>query len=358
MTQDLFVSTRKGLFRFQRAGGKWQQAYVAFLGQPVTAFLADPRTGTWYAALNLGHFGAKLHRSTNQGATWDELAMPTLPKSEDKDAPSLNQIWALEAGGIDQPGLIWAGSLPAALFRNDRDGEGEWQLVEGLWNLPERAKWFGGGTDDTALHSLCIDPRNSSRLVIAISCGGVWRSEDAGASWTCRSKGLFAEYMPPDRREDPAIQDPHRIVQCRGKPDHFWCQHHNGIFFSTNDLESWQFAGPRFGFGVAVHPKEPAKAWFVPAIKDEVRVPQDGHFVASRTSDGGQSFEPLSNGLPSGFGYDLVLRHALDIDQSGDTLAFGSTTGNLYVTEDQGEHWQAITHHLPPVHAVRFAVAQ
>ena len=214
MTQDLFVSTRKGLFRFQRSGGKWQQTYVAFLGQPVTAFLADPRTGHWYAALNLGHFGAKLHRSTNQGATWDELTMPTLPKSEDKDAPSLNQIWALEAGGADQPGLIWAGSLPAALFRNDRNGEGDWQLVEGLWNLPDRAKWFGGGTDDTALHSLCIDPRNSSRLVIAISCGGVWRSEDAGASWTCRSKGLFAEYMPPDRREDPDDPGPapHRAV--------------------------------------------------------------------------------------------------------------------------------------------------
>ena len=114
MTQDLFVSTRKGLFRFQRAGGKWQQTYVAFLGQPVTAFLADPRTGHWYAALNLGHFGAKLHHSTNQGASWDELTMPTLPKSVDKDAPSLNQIWALEAGGADQPGLIWAASLPAA----------------------------------------------------------------------------------------------------------------------------------------------------------------------------------------------------------------------------------------------------
>ena len=154
MAQDLFVCTRKGLFRFQRTAGKWQQTYVAFLGQPVTAFLADPRTGNWYAALNLGHFGAKLHRSTNQGATWDELAMPTLPKSEDKDAPSLNQIWALEAGGADQPGLIWVGSLPAALFRNDRNGEGDWQLVEGLWNMPDRAKWFGGGTDDTAMHSI------------------------------------------------------------------------------------------------------------------------------------------------------------------------------------------------------------
>lgn len=355
MAQDLFVCTRKGLFRFERSGDAWHQAYVAFLGQPVTAFLADPRTGHWYAALNLGHFGAKLHRSTNRGATWDELVMPTLPKSEQKDAPSLNQIWALEAGGADQPGLIWAGCLPAALFRNDRDGEGDWQLVQGLWNLPDREKWFGGGTDDTALHTICIDPRSSSRIVIAVSCGGVWRSEDAGESWSCRSKGLFAEYMPPERREDPVIQDPHRIVQCRGRPDHFWCQHHNGIFYSTDDLAEWQYAGPRFGFGVAVHPKEPGKAWFVPAIKDEVRVPKDGRFVASRTRDGGQTFEELSSGLPSGFGYDLVLRHALDIDEAGDRLAFGSTTGNLYVSEDQGDHWHAVTHHLPPVHAVRFA---
>ena len=357
MAQDLFVCTRKGLFRFERSGGAWQQAYVAFLGQPVTAFLADPRTSNWYAALNLGHFGAKLHRSTNRGATWDELTMPTLPKSEDKDAPSLNQIWALEAGGADQPGLIWAGSLPAALFRNDRNGEGEWQLVQGLWNLRDREKWFGGGTDDTALHTICIDPRKSSRIVIAVSCGGVWRSEDAGESWTCRSKGLFAEYMPPERREDPVIQDPHRIVQCRGRPEHFWCQHHNGIFYSTNDLAEWQYAGPRFGFGVAVHPQEPGKAWFVPAIKDEVRVPKDGRFVASRTRDGGETFEELWSGLPSGFGYDLVLRHALDIDETGNRLAFGSTTGNLYVTEDQGEHWHAVTHHLPPVHVVRFAAA-
>lgn len=354
MADDLFIGTRKGLFRYERVDGKWRQTYVAFLGAPVTAVLADPRSGHWYVALNHGHFGAKLHRSTNRGATWDELTMPTLPKAEDKDAPSLNQIWALEAGGPDQPGLVWAGSLPAALFRNDRDGEGDWALVEGLWNLPDRAKWFGGGTDDTALHTICVDPRNSSHIVIAISCGGVWRSQDAGASWTCRSKGLFAEYMPPERREDPAIQDPHRIVQCRGKPDHFWCQHHNGVFYSTNDLAEWQFAGPRFGFGVAVHPHDPARAWFVPAIKDELRVPQDARFVAARTRDNGRNFEELSAGLPTGPGYDLILRHALDIDRGGDTLAFGSTTGNLYVTEDQGDRWQAVTHHLPPIYVVRF----
>ncbi len=354
MANDLFIGTRKGLFKFERIDGRWQQTYVGFLGVPVTAVLTDPRSGYWYVALSHGHFGAKLQRSTNRGATWDELAMPTLPKSEDKDAPSVNQIWALEAGGPDRPGRLWAGTLPAALFRNDRDGEGAWQLVEGLWDLPERSQWFGGGSDDSALHTVSVDPRKSDRIVIAVSCGGVWRSEDAGQSWACRSKGLFAEYMPPERREDPNIQDVHRMVQCREQPDHFWCQHHNGVFFSTNDLESWESAGPRFGFGVAVHPREPAKAWFVPAIKDELRVPKDGRLVASRTRDGAKSFEELGNGLPAGSSYDLVLRHALDIDQAGDTLAFGSTTGNLYVTEDQGERWQPVTHHLPPIYVVRF----
>src|SRR5215510_566895 len=182
MSQDLFVCTRKGLFRFQRSGGKWQQTYVAFLGQPVTAFLADPRTGNWYAALNLGHFGAKLHRSTNHGATWEELAMPALPKSEDKDAPSLNQIWALEAGGADQPGLIWAGSLPAALFRNDNNGEGEWQLVEGLWNLPVCAMYYIVCTTKLALQSLCIDARNSILLFIAVLCRGVFLFNDTATT--------------------------------------------------------------------------------------------------------------------------------------------------------------------------------
>lgn len=354
MAAELFIGTRKGLFKFERIAGTWQQTYVAFLGEPVTAFLVDPRSGHWYAALSHGHFGAKLHRSTNRGAIWEELVMPAFPKTGEEDAPSVNQIWALEAGGADRPGVIWVGTLPAALFRNDDHGVAPWQLVEGLWNLPERKRWFGGGTDDPALHSVCVDPRSSDRIVIATSCGGVWRSEDAGQSWACRSKGLFAEYMPPERREDPNIQDVHRLVQCRDRPDHFWCQHHNGVFHSTSDLAHWEYDGPRFGFGVAVHPGDPAKAWFVPAIKDELRVPKDGHLVASRTQDGGTSFEELSKGLPHGPSYDLVLRHALDIDQIGDTLAFGSTTGNLFVSEDQGDSWRAASHHLPPIYVVRF----
>jgi hypothetical protein len=110
-----------------------------------------------------------------------------------------------------------------------------------------------------------------------------------------------------------------------------------------------------FGFAVAVHPDEPDTAWFVPGIKDEKRYPVDARLVVTRTRDGGRSFDVLTDGLPQRHAYDVVWRHALSIDETGDRLAFGSTTGGLWLTEDQGDHWQEISHTLPPVHAVRFA---
>ena len=135
-------------------------------------------------------------------------------------------------------------------------------------------------------------------------------------------------------------------------------QHHNGVFRSTDNAESWQEVAnvqpSVFGFGVAVHPRDPLTAWFVPAVKDECRVPVDARLVVARTRDGGQTFEVLRNGLPQEHCYDLVFRHALDIDASGERLAIGSTTGGLWVTEDGGDLWTCVSTHLPPVYAVRF----
>ena len=148
------------------------------------------------------------------------------------------------------------------------------------------------------------------------------------------------------------------MVQCAAAPDHLWVQHHNGIFRSTDCGRNWEEieeAGPSvFGFAVVVHPEQPDTAWFVPGVKDECRVPVDGRMVVTRTRDGGKSFETLSRGLPETPAYDLVYRHALDIDTSGDVLAFGSTTGNLWVSEDQGDSWQCLSNNLPPIYVVRF----
>ncbi|WP_024303241.1 sialidase [Pseudogulbenkiania sp. MAI-1] len=369
MSDRLLVATRKGLFILQRSSsGQWQTTQTHFLGEPVSMALADPRDDTLYAALNLGHFGVKLWRRRAAAADWEECIVPRYPPQPDPlpeplpgqppAAPwSVQQIWALEAGGRDQPGTLWAGTIPGGLFRSD-DGGDSWELNRALWDRPERSEWFGGGYDYPGIHSICVDPRDSRHVTIAVSCGGVWQSHDDGASWTCTSAGLQADYMPPERCEDPNIQDPHRMVQCEHRPDMLWIQHHNGIFRSTDGGASWQrlYAQPSsFGFAVAVHPLEPDTAWFVPAVKDQCRVPVDGRFVVTRTRDGGGSFEALDDGLPPPPAYDLVYRHGLAVDASGERLAMGSTTGGLWLSESGGESWQCLSDHLPPVYCVRFA---
>jgi hypothetical protein len=157
---------------------------------------------------------------------------------------------------------------------------------------------------------------------------------------------------------EPNIQDPHRMVQSPTSPDHFWVQHHNGIFHSTDGARTWReltgIAPSVFGFAVAVHPKDAKTAWFVPGVKDETRIPVGGKLVVNRTRDGGASFESLTRGLPQEHCYDLVYRHALDVDETGDRLAFGSTTGGVWLTEDGGDSWRMLDARLPPVSAVRW----
>ena len=163
--------------------------------------------------------------------------------------------------------------------------------------------------------------------------------------------------MPPDQRDNPLVQDVHRVVQCPGRPDHLWTQHHNGVFRSTDGAASWQditnVQPSVFGFAVAVHPNNPDIAWTIPAIKDERRIPVDGKVVVARTRDGGKNWDVLRKGLPQEHAYDLVYRHGLDIDATGNLLAFGSTTGSLWVSEDQGNSWQSVSEHLPPIFCVR-----
>jgi len=349
-----------------RENSGWRVAAQHFLGSNIALSLADSRDGSWYAALDLGHFGAKLQRSTDQGASWTELAVPAYGAEDevitgDGKPPvpaTLKLIWSLEAGGASEPGRLWAGTLPGGLFRSDDFGQ-SWQLVRSLWNLPERKQWFGGGYDTPGIHSICVDPRDPRCVRVAVSTGGVWRSDDGGESWAQTANGMFAAYLPPELSREPNRQDVHRMVQCRDAPDRLWVQHHNGVFRSDDGGMHWNDIAnvppSVFGFAVAVHPGDPDCAWFVPAIKDERRIPVDGHVVVARTRDRGETFATLRDGLPQENAYDLVYRHGLAIDATGDRLAFGSTTGGLWISEDQGEHWQAPPARLPPIHALTFA---
>ncbi|MCP3906081.1 MAG: exo-alpha-sialidase [Planctomycetes bacterium] len=369
MSDRMYVGTRKGLFALDRTGAGWSITDASFLGDKCSMLLHDPRDGALYAALDHGHFGAKMHRSRDGGATWDELPAPVYPEPPagyeprrtpdgGKHAPwNLKFVWELQAGGPDQEGRLWCGTLPGGLFRSDDHGA-SWELVRSLWDLEEREEWFGGGYDYPGIHSVCVDPRNHDDVVLGVSCGGAWRTTDGGATWMLMALGMRAEYMPPERAGDGNIQDPHLIVQCPSDPDALWTQHHNGIFRSTDRAGSWteieNVAPSNFGFAVAVHPHDANTAWFVPAVKDEHRIPVDGKLVVTRTRDGGRSFEQLRGGLPQDHAYDLVFRHALDVDETGDRLAFGSTTGSLWTTENGGDAWNCVSANLPPVHVVRF----
>jgi hypothetical protein len=169
---------------------------------------------------------------------------------------------------------------------------------------------------------------------------------------------MYAEYMPPEMKYEQNAQDVHRLVLCPARPEVMWAQHHNGVFRSTDGAASWQEVSAirpaKFGFAVAVHPKDPDLAWFVPAVKDECRVPVDAKLVVARTRDGGRTFQALRKGLPQTPAYDLVYRHCLDVDRSGKRVAFGSTTGGLWLSENQGDTWRCLSNRLPPIHCVRF----
>jgi len=277
--------------------------------------------------------------------------------ADKEKAPSVELIWVIEGGGADRPGVLWAGTIPGGLFRSADRGE-SWSLVDSLWNRPERKEWNGGGYDHPGIHSICVDPRDSSRLILGVSTGGVWHSDDAAASWRIGGKGLYAEYMPPDQRENPVAQDAHRVVQCPAAPDRLWLQHHNGVFVSRDRGANWQdvttIKPSKFGFAVAVHPRDPDTAWFAPAVKDECRIPVDGKMVVACTRDGAKSFEMLRDGLPQRDAYDLVYRHGLAVDESGERLAMGSTTGHLWISENAGAGWTLAAGNLPPIACVRF----
>ena len=363
MTQPLWVGTRKGLFRLESsdAGKSWRVAHIAFLAEPVSMVLHDPRDGAVYVALNLGHFGVKIHRSDDNGVTWTEVAAPAHPKpaKEDEKAKATSQIWALEPAGPRVEDGLWIGTIPGGLFHS-KDRGATWTINSALWNVPERAGWFGGGADEPGIHSICVDPRDPRHVMIGVSCAGAWRTRDGGETWSQTAHGMIADYMPPERQLDPHVQDPHRIVQCQSNPDLMWTQHHCGVFRSVDCGVSWQRVNglrpSAFGFGVAVHPRDGNIAWFVPAVKDQTRIPLDGKFVVSRTRDGGQSCDVLASGLPQEHCYDIVYRHALEVDATGKVLAMGSTTGHVYTSADSGDNWHRLPHFLPPIYVVRFGV--
>jgi hypothetical protein len=351
----LLIGTAKGLIVFTLGNKDWRIENVHFRGMPVTVVFTDERTGTWWAGITHRHWGQKIHFSTDQGCSWQTVPTPAYPAGlEYKPGKKavLKKIWCMASGGNDRPGRLWLGTEPGGLFRSD-DGGGSFHLVESLWNHPSRAdqnQWFGAGRDEPFLHSIVVDPRDSDHAYIAVSCAGVFETTNGGRSWRPRNKGLVAAYLP-----NPDVEighDPHLVLACAAAPDVLWQQNHCGIFRSANGGESWDnvtdAAGlANYGFALAIDPENPLRAWVIPAVSDEERVAQGLALCVCRTDDGGKSWIPLRNGLPQHFCFDIVFRHSFL--RAGRTLVFGTTTGNVFLSDDDGEHWRCLTHHLATV---------
>lgn len=394
MSDQLVLGTRKGTLILDRIGGRWRPRPIAHPGVSVAYAARDPRDGTWWASLDHGHWGPKLSRSRDDGKSWEDtppiaypegaryvaqyLPLPTEDPAEAEKRPkyrdaTLLKVWVLAFGRADQPGLLHAGTIPGGLFTS-RDGGESWELNRPLWNHESRGgdlfageatsenQWGGTpaaiayGEFAPGIHSIVVDPRDGKHLYVAVSSAGVLESTDGGKSWQGRNKGMLMDYLP-----DPAADwghDPHFVTACPARPELMWQQNHCGVFFSADGAKSWtKVSDPKvavhFGFPVAVDAKDGRTAWVVPGRADSERMAVDGGLFVARTQDGGKSWECLREGLPQEHAYDVVYRHALDA--SGDRLCFGSTTGNVYLSEDRGESWRSLGTNFPPVHSVRFA---
>jgi photosystem II stability/assembly factor-like uncharacterized protein len=386
MAPRILVGTRKGTFLVTKGASGWRPHLAGHAGTGVNFVACDPRTGTLWALLGHGHWGAKLSRSTDGGATWADapqikypagarhyLPPPPSETSSGEGAPTLKpatllKLWTLAFG---PKGRIYVGTIPGGLFQSDDGGE-SFVLNRGLWDHPSRGgdlfdgpgsgttKWYGTpaaeGEFAPGIHSIVPDPRDPDRVLVAVSTAGVFETRDGGATWRTRNRGLEMAYAP-DPTDEWAGHDPHAIVACAGHPDHVWQQNHCGVFYSADGAATWQKVsrpaeGVHFGFPVAVDGRDGRTAWLVPGKGDMQRTTIDGGLFVARTSDGGKTWQHLRRGLPQELAYDVVYRHALD--NHGDALAFGSTTGNLYVSDDRGEHWQTVANNLPPIYSVRF----
>ena len=355
----LILGTHKGLIILEKNGRDWHCKHEAHRAIPVSHAMTDPRTGVMWACLDHGHYGRKLHRSDDGGETWREIPAPKYPENTEREPgvpATCSYLWLIQPGGNDQPNRLYIGTEPGGLFQSDDGGE-TWELNEALWNHPSREKWwFGGGRDFAGLCSIVVDPRDSNHVTIGISVGGVYETRDGGKTWDGRNTGLKASYLP-----NPASEfghDPHFMLASPSNPDVLWQQNHCGVFRSTDAGKTWtdisQRGGPvYFGFAIAVDAEDENVAWVVPATSDEYRVAVNQALCVARTNDGGKTWVDFREGLPQQGVYDVAYRHALDV--RGDRLAFGTTTGNVFLSEDRGESWRSLGNHFPPVLSVRFA---
>src|SRR3954470_5974533 len=349
---ELLVATKKGLFALANEPGKeFVIVDRAFPGDPVEYALFDERSGRLLVAVTSPFYGPKIFFVDDPADGWQQAEGVELPEGGDV---ALERIWVIAKG--EDEGTIYVGGDPGVLFES-RDGGATFELNEALYHHPTRSRWEPGA-GGLCLHSIVTWPGEPDRLAVAISAAGVWLTEDGGASWQSGNAGISARYVPEDMPTEQIALCVHSIDRAPNRPERLFMQFHGGVYRSDDAGRSWTDIASGlpsdFGFPLALDPADPDCAYLIPLVADTDRVTPEGRVRVYETRDAGASWTPRGEGLPSADSYLTILRQAFTSIGEGDELElyFGATSGAVYGSRDAGATWFDVATHLPPVLAV------
>ncbi|GAB3951828.1 exo-alpha-sialidase [Kribbella albertanoniae] len=355
----LLIGTKKGLWigRSDAARREWRLDGPAFEMQGVYAVGIDTRgeRPRLFAGGTSEHWGPAVFHSDDLGQTWDEPEEGSIGFPEGTDA-SLERVWQIQPAPAAQPGVVYAGSQPSALWKSV-DGGVTFELVRGLWDHPHREQW-GAGFGGQAVHTVLPHSTDPARLSVAMSTGGVYQTTDGGSSWSPANHGIKAYFLPdPDPEFGQCV---HKLAAHPDVPERMFAQNHHGVYRSDDGGEIWKSIADGlpsdFGFPIAVHPHEPDTVYVFPLVADGNRIPTDATCRVYRSRDAGATWEPLTNGLPD-VSYVPVLRDALTTDAAESAGVYvGTRDGCVYASADAGDTWTEVASHLPDVLTLRAAV--
>jgi photosystem II stability/assembly factor-like uncharacterized protein len=353
MSTLLLAGTKKGLFVFTSDDRRsWQMRGPFLPGKEVSHAMFDPRTRQIFATGNDSWFGCEIMRSPDLGDTWTGAELN--PAFTENSGLKLERIWHLESGLPSEPNVLYAGVAPAALFRTT-DGGKTWHEVTGLTAHSTRKDWHPGA-GGLCLHSIVVDERQPRRLFVAISAVGVFRSDDGGATWTTANRGTRAEFIPGDDKYPDHGQCVHKLLlNADGKI--LFQQNHCGVYRSEDAGANWteitKGLPSDFGFPLALHPRDPKTLYVLPLKGGEFRCPPDNRLRVFRSRDAGATWQALSKGLPEGDCFASSLREGMASDTGTPAgIYFGTNTGKIFGSIDEGDSWSLVADNLPPIYSV------